>query len=215
MIKQVLSSYQRSKFDQTPDSIFYKNPRFVHHLDQTFRNRLTSIYLEYIPAQSIILDLMSSWVSHLPDVEYKKVIGHGLNKEELEANNNLDEYWTQDLNLNQEIPLDNDYIDYCLLVAGWQYLQYPEKVSSEILRILKPKGKFIISFSNRAFWNKSPNVWIEASDIERIKYVSSIIEQQGGTIHKTFKEDLFTSNLFGLGRIKSDPFISVIASCSS
>ena len=58
--------------------------------------------------------------------KYKKVIGHGLNKQELEKNTIFDTYWIQNFNLNQEIPLDNKSVDCCLMVAAWQYLQYPE-----------------------------------------------------------------------------------------
>lgn len=46
-----------------------------------------------------MLDLMSSWVSHLPaDVKYEKVIGHGMNAAELAKNKQLDSFWVRDLN---------------------------------------------------------------------------------------------------------------------
>ena len=63
---------------------FYSEPRFVHHLDAGFRARLTQLYRDRIPPCADVLDLMSSWVSHLPeDIRYDQVIGHGLNDEEL------------------------------------------------------------------------------------------------------------------------------------
>ncbi|GIR24335.1 MAG: hypothetical protein CM15mP39_01460 [Synechococcus sp.] len=83
----VLKDSQRFKLDATDDAIFYSEPRFVHHLDAGFRARLTALYRERIPPCAQVLDLMSSWVSHLPDdVSYDNVIGHGLNAEELSAN---------------------------------------------------------------------------------------------------------------------------------
>ena len=76
----VLEDSQRFKLDSSDDAIFYSEPRFVHHLDAGFRARLTALYRERIPPCAQVLDLMSSWVSHLPeDVSYDKVIGHGLN----------------------------------------------------------------------------------------------------------------------------------------
>ena len=215
MESNILTDYQRTKLDNSPDSIFYRDPRFVHHLDRSFRNRLTSLYSEVLSSDSVVLDLMSSWVSHLPKLKFNRVIGHGLNELELKANSQLDEFWVQDLNLNQQIPLNNGSIDYCLLVAGWQYLQYPEKVSAEIRRVIRPNGKFIISFSNRAFWNKSPNIWLEANDKERIKYVSSILTSQGWSIENSFYEILSSRNFIDSLFFNSDPFFSVIAEASS
>jgi len=81
----------------------------------------------------VVLDLMSSWVSHLPEeVRYEQVIGHGLNAEELEANPRFDRHWVQNLNQSQALPLANASIDCSLIVAGWQYLQQPEAVAAEL-----------------------------------------------------------------------------------
>ena len=90
----VLEDSQRFKLDSSDDAIFYNEPRFVHHLDAGFRARLTTLYRERIPPCAQVLDLMSSWVSHLPDdVSYDKVTGHGLNRDELKANPRLDQHW--------------------------------------------------------------------------------------------------------------------------
>ena len=85
MTNELLDDYQRSKLDNDDDALFYSQPRFVHHLDEGFRSNLTELYRHYISSDSIVLDLMSSWVSHLPEnIKYKRVIGHGLNQIELE-----------------------------------------------------------------------------------------------------------------------------------
>ena len=154
---------------------------------------------------------MSSWVSHLPDISYAQVIGHGLNSRELESNSRLDKFWVQDLNLDQTFPLVDNSIDYCLLVAAWQYLQYPENVAEEIFRITKPNGKIIISFSNRAFWSKSPNIWVESSDNERIKYISNVLSAQGWSIDKTYSF-YFNQKTINIFKNTSDPFFAVVAS---
>ena len=90
MVVQVLADQERFKLDRADDALFYAEPRFVHHLDGAFRARLTALYRQRIPPCAVVLDLMSSWVSHLPaDVSYERVIGHGLNGQELAANPRL------------------------------------------------------------------------------------------------------------------------------
>ena len=76
MVKMMLTDNQRSKEDYSDDSLFYAQPRFSHHLDEKFRLRLTDLYRQKICEGSVVLDLMSSWVSHLPtDLRFKRVIG--------------------------------------------------------------------------------------------------------------------------------------------
>ena len=104
----VLSAAQRRKLDESDDALFYSQPRFVHHLDGAFRARLTNLYRERLQPDWRVLDLMSSWVSHLPeDVTYAEVIGHGLNAEELAANPRLQRHWQQNLNQDQRLPLES------------------------------------------------------------------------------------------------------------
>ncbi len=208
----ILSDYQRSKEDNSDDSLFYSSPRFVHHLDQSFRSRLTQLYRDNIDQNSVILDLMSSWVSHLPkEIEYKKVIGHGMNREELSRNERLEKFWVQDLNINQKLPLDDNSVDTCLLVAAWQYLQYPEEISLELRRIIKPKGQLIVSFSNRAFWTKSPRIWVESSDRERIDYIMKILKISGWPSADFIVEQTKHASILPFLQTKGDPFFSVIA----
>ena len=208
---EVLNYYQRKKLDESNDEEFYSEPKFVYHLDANFRQYLSNVYKNEIAENSTVLDLMSSWDSYLPEEKkYKKVIGHGLNKQELEKNNIFDTYWIQNFNLNQEIPLDDKSIDYCLMVAAWQYLQYPENLTKEIVRILKRKGKFIIAFSNRAFWHKAPNIWTSSNEEERVKYVRKVLITNGFNEPKIIKKfnqpALISFNLFN-----KDPFYCLIA----
>tara|TARA_B100000579_G_C22509505_1_gene700823 strand:+ start:23 stop:673 length:651 start_codon:yes stop_codon:yes gene_type:complete len=202
----------RVKIDTSDDQIFYQQPRYVHHLSESFRTRLTELYSKYILNHYVVLDLMSSWVSHLPkDVSYKKVIGHGLNESELSSNNRLDSFWVQNLNKKQELPIEDSSIDIGLIVAGWQYLQYPEKVANELSRIIKNGSLLIISFTNRAFWTKSPNIWTNSSEMRRIEYVKSVLSDNGWKVDRVFNEQTFDNKLFGLYSSASDPFFSVIA----
>ena len=207
-----LSLYDREKVDIADDQIFYKQPRYVHHLSKSFRRRLTNLYSNYLLKHYVILDLMSSWVSHLPtNIRYKKVIGHGMNEAELISNKSLDKVWIQNLNKSQCMPIENSFIDAGLIVAGWQYLQYPEKVSLELSRIIKPDSPLIISFTNRAFWTKAPNIWTYSSEQKRIEYVTSVLMANGWRIKEIYSEKTQENKLLGFYSAEGDPFFSVIA----
>jgi len=208
---EVLNNYQRKKIDESNDEEFYSDPKFVYHLDSNFRQTLSDLYEREIENNSTVLDLMSSWDSYLPKGKtYKKVIGHGLNKQELERNKIFNSYWIQNFNLNQQIPLDEESVDYCLMVAAWQYLQYPENLSKEIARILSRQGKFIIAFSNRAFWHKAPNIWTSSTEEERVKYVRKVLISNGFNEPKIIIEFSDQAlNIFNF--FNKDPFYCLIA----
>ena len=208
---EVLNNYQRKKLDESNDEEFYSDPKFVYHLDANFRNYLSSVYKNEIDDNSTVLDLMSSWVSYLPlEKKYKKVIGHGLNKDELERNKTLNSFWVQNFNLSQKIPLENGSVDYCLMVAAWQYLQYPENITNEVSRILSDKGKILVSFSNRAFWHKAPNIWTTSTEEERVKYVRKVLITNGFKEPKIIKK-FNDNNLNFLPFLKKDPFYCLIS----
>lgn len=213
MTTLLLSDAQRRKLDESDDTRFYAEPRFVQHLDAAFRTRLTSLYRERIPPCAVVLDLMSSWVSHLPeDVTYEQVIGHGLNAAELQANPRLERHWLQDLNRDQRLPLAAASVDATLIVAGWQYLQQPEPIAAELLRITRPGGQVLVSFSNRMFFTKAPQVWTDGSDRDHLSYVAEVLAAQGWRIERTIAEDTHPAGPLGWLGGKGDPFFSVIAS---
>ena len=211
MVKLVLSDYDRSKIDESNDKIFYSQPKFAHHLDNGFRTSLQALNKELINPDSIVLDLMSSWLSHLPeDVSYKKVIGHGMNEEELSRNQFLDQYWVQDFNIDFLIPLADRSIDYVLIAAGWQYLQYPEYMAHELKRVVKPGGKLLISFTNRAFWHKTPKIWAESSSQKRLTYIRTILESQDWVNIRVISQ-VKTKKFLGIFNQNIDPFYGVLA----
>ena len=207
---EILNANQRRKLDESNDLDFYASPKFVYHLDSNFRKELTKIYNEELCSDSTVLDLMSSWDSYLPTKKYKKVIGHGLNKEELERNKYFDKYWIQNFNKDQNIPLESESIDYCLMVAAWQYLQYPENIAMEISRILKSSGKLIVAFSNRAFWTKAPNIWTTSDETQRVDYVRAVLTSNGFNEPKVIKK-FISNNLKIFPFFNCDPFYCLIA----
>jgi SAM-dependent methyltransferase len=207
----LLSNDQRRKLDESDDALFYAEPRFVQHLDAAFRSRLTALYRERLPPCAVVLDLMSSWVSHLPeDIAYEEVIGHGLNASELQANPRLDRHWLQNLNRDQRLPLADASVDATLIVAGWQYLQQPEAIAAELLRISRPGAQVLVSFSNRMFFHKAPMVWTDSSDRDHLAYVAEVLTAQGWRIDQVIAEDTRAEGPLGWLGGKGDPFFSVI-----
>ncbi|SBO43450.1 class I SAM-dependent methyltransferase [Cyanobium sp. NIES-981] len=208
----VLNEAERFKLDGGDDALFYAEPRLVQHLDAAFRGRLTQLYRERIPPCATVLDLMSSWVSHLPeDIHYDRVIGHGLNGRELEANPRLDSHWVQNLNQDQRLPLDTASVDAALIVAGWQYLQQPEAVAAELLRVVRPRGQVIVAFSNRMFFQKAPQIWTDGGDRDHLAYVARVLLAQGWGQPELIAEATRSPGPLGWLGGHGDPFFAVIS----
>ncbi len=151
--------------DNADDAEFYVPPRLVHHLDQPARDALTDFYRRTIPADARVLDLMSSWVSHLPDdAGYATVAGLGMNRAELDANPRLTDRVVQNLNSDPRLPYGDDSFDACLIALSVQYLTDPLAVFAEIARVLAPSGVCAVSFSNRCFPTKAVAIWQALDD---------------------------------------------------
>jgi len=151
--------------DNADDAEFYVPPRLVHHLDQPARDALTDFYRRTIPADARLLDLMSSWVSHLPDdAGYATVAGLGMNRAELDANPRLTDRVVQNLNSDPRLPYGDDSFDACLIALSVQYLTDPLAVFAEIARVLAPSGVCAVSFSNRCFPTKAVAIWQALDD---------------------------------------------------
>lgn len=148
------------KQDVGDDLAFYALPRLVSHIDDAAVAALTSYYRRVIPANAVVLDLMSSWISHLPaELATATVIGHGMNAVELQANTRLDQWFVADLNASPALPLADSSVDVALCCVGVQYLQQPVAVFAEVLRVLRPGGLFAVSYSNRCFPTKAVRIW--------------------------------------------------------
>ncbi|ACK70357.1 Methyltransferase type 11 [Gloeothece citriformis PCC 7424] len=210
----MLRPEQRTKLDPSEDDLFYSFPRFVTHVDDNFIHQLTNLYRERLTPNTPILDLMSSWVSHLPEeIEFSHVEGHGLNEEELAKNPRLDHYIVQNLNLNPKLPFDDQEFDAVLNAVSVQYLQYPEAVFSEIYRILKPGGVAIISFSNRMFYQKAIAAWREGTENSRVELVKHYFQSVSGFSKPevVVRQPSIPSFLGMFGLASVDPFYAVIA----
>jgi len=149
-----------TRLDESPDALFYATPRFVTHIDDAAIAAVTQLYREYFPPGGAIVDLMSSWVSHLPDdVVYGKVVGLGMNGDELAANPRLHGWVVQDLNETPELPFADGEFDGAAICVSVDYLTQPIDVFRECHRVLRPGGPLVITFSNRCFPTKVIAAW--------------------------------------------------------
>jgi SAM-dependent methyltransferase len=175
-MRELLSPEERQRLDPGDDARFYDRPRFVHHVDEGFRDRLTDLYAESLEVGDVVLDLMGSWVAHLPDRSFERVVGHGLNAEELRANGRYDEWFVRDLNATPGLDLPDASFDTVTCAVSVQYLQYPGTVFAEVGRVLRPGGVCIVSFSNRMFLRKAVRGWRERDMDGRAELVSRYFE---------------------------------------
>lgn len=167
--------------DESPDPLFYASPRLTVHIDDAAIAAVTHTYRELLPAGGAILDLMSSWRSHLPaDAGYRRVVGLGLNDEELAANPQLDERVVYDLNATSRLPFEDAAFDGCVVTVSVQYLTHPIDVFREVNRVLRPGTPFIVTFSNRCFPSKAVAIWRATTDTEHAQLVAAYFHASGG-----------------------------------
>jgi SAM-dependent methyltransferase len=166
--------------DETPDEEFYRTPRLVTHIDDGAIAAVTQLYRELFPAGGELLDLMSSWVSHLPpEVAYRRVIGLGMNEVELRLNEKLDSYIVQNLNTNPELPFGEAEFDGVGICVSIDYLTRPVEVLREVGRVLKVEAPLIVTFSNRCFPTKAVEIWHRLDDRGHMRLVESYLEEAG------------------------------------
>ncbi|AXG05332.1 methyltransferase domain-containing protein [Haloplanus rubicundus] len=195
----ILSALERQKQDNSDDSRFYDSPRYVTHADEAFCQRLTTLYDRIMAPGDRVFDAMGSWVSHFPKTDLGHVVGHGLNVEELAANDRYDEWIVQNFNEEQSLSLADDAFDVVCCALSVQYLQHPEAVFSEFGRILDDDGAVVVSFTNRMFPTKAIRAWRLASMDGRAELVASYLQAGGLSVTDRIAEG-------GAG----DPFYAVV-----
>ena len=193
-----------AKLDASEDELFYEPARLVYHIDDNAVAALTEFYRRVLPPGGVLLDLMSSWVSHVPpDIEYAEIIGHGMNAPELDANPRLSRWFVQNLNRDTALPLADASIDAAMLCVSIQYLQKPVEVLREIARVLRPSAPVVISFSNRCFWTKAVAIWRGLDDAGHARLVELYLRHAGF-------EPIETHRLADWIEDEQDPLIAVV-----
>lgn len=168
------------RYDESADEDFYTMPRLVNHIDDGAIRATTALYAQVLPAQGTILDLMSSWVSHLPtDRTYAGVVGLGMNEDELQANPQLTSYVVQNLNVSPALPFDDEAFDGAVCTVSVQYLTQPVRVFAEVGRALRPGAPFAVSFSNRMFPTKAVAIWQSLNDRGHVDLVGAYMQRAG------------------------------------
>lgn len=190
-----------SRQDEREDSWFYRTPRLVHHLDRTARDMVIDVYRRFIRDDSAVLDLMSSWVSHVPaEVKPSRISGLGMNRTELEQNPDLTDIQVHDLNIDPVLPYRTATYDVVLCTVSVEYLTRPLEVFKQIGRVLKPGGTFAVTFSNRWFRPKVIRIWEQLHEFERIGLVMEYFLQSG------VFDALGTYSMRGLVRPRDDKY---------
>ena len=193
-----------TKIDAEEDELFYQPPRLVCHIDDGAIAALTEFYRAALPAGGALLDLMSSWVSHLPpEIDYAEVIGHGMNATELAANPRLSRWFVQNLNRDTQLPLATASVDAAMICVSIQYLQQPVVVLRDLARVLRPGAPLVISFSNRCFWTKAVAIWRALDDDGHARLVERYLRHAGF-------EQIETHRLAEWVEDVSDPMTAVV-----
>ncbi|MDC0067973.1 methyltransferase domain-containing protein [Gammaproteobacteria bacterium] len=175
-----LPAHMFNRQDDSADETFYSSPRMVNHIDDATINEITKFYRETLSPGHELLDLMSSWVSHLPaDINYKKVTGLGMNLDELNANVLLDQVLVHNLNKTPVMPFSDASFNAVMIVVSIQYLTRPFEVFEEIQRVLKPEGRCIVAMSHRLFPTKAIYAFQTLAPQDRVELVKEYMRRGG------------------------------------
>ncbi|MEW5893033.1 MAG: methyltransferase domain-containing protein [Pseudomonadota bacterium] len=191
--------------DSSNDAAFYAKPRLVDHLDRLALKQVEKLYGRLLPRGGRVLDLMTSWKSHLSEAAPAQVVGLGMNAEELAANPVLGERLVQDLNQQPKLPFAEAEFDAAVCTVSVEYLTRPLEVFQEVARVLKPGAPFVLTFSNRYFPPKVIRVWEDCHPFERMGLVLEYFQRAGGFT------DLATFSLVGLPRPADDKYADRMA----
>ena len=169
------------KDDRGDDRWFYAQPRLVVHLDEPAIEAVGRYFAEALPRDAHLLDLMSSWRTHLPDdFVAERFVGLGMNAVEMMENPQLHDMVVHDLNVDPILPFEEAEFDACFVTVSIQYLTRPLEVFAEVNRVLKPGGSLHIIYSNRMFFTKAVAIWKSLDDEGRGLLIGTYFENSGG-----------------------------------
>ena len=177
----VLPPMAYARDDDTPDDRFYLPPRKVVHIDDDAIAALGRLYAAVLPRGGRLLDLMSSWRSHLPDgLRAREVVGLGMNSEEMADNPQLSRHVVHDLNRTPRLPFEDETFDGVTCAVSIQYVTHPVLLFREVRRVLRPGAPFVVAFSNRCFFTKAVAVWLDTTDEQHMALVRTYFDAAGG-----------------------------------
>jgi|UniRef100_A0A7V6DQ92 hypothetical protein len=166
--------------DEGDDRAFFAQPRLVSHVDTQAQAIMAALYSRLLKPGLAVLDLMSSWQSHLPHgLELGSLVGLGMNAAELQHNPQLTSHLIHDLNTDPDLPFADGQFDAVICNLSVEYLVRPFEVFAEAARVLRPGGLFIHTFSHRWFPPKVVKIWTELHEFERIGLVLEYFLRSG------------------------------------
>ena len=182
-VEQGFQDFFFERVDEEDDTLFYREPRLVVHIDEAAIVEIGRIFEELLPSERVLLDLMSSWRSHLPsDFAKERMVGLGLNAVEMRENPQLDEYVVHDVNREPRLPFEDASFDGVILTVSVQYLTRPVEVFREVGRVLRPGAPLVVTFSNRMFPTKAVRIWQACGDEQRTTLVKMYLQRAGGFV---------------------------------
>ena len=169
------------RVDETDDRLFFVEPRLVVHIDEPAIAVIGRYFQQELPSDGVILDLMCSWRSHLPDAfPRKRLVGLGMNAAEMRDNPALDRRVVHDLNADPRLPFADQAFDAAVVTVSVQYMIRPVEVFSHVRRVLKNGAAFHVIFSNRMFPTKAVAVWQRLDHRGRAQLIESYFHRSGG-----------------------------------
>jgi SAM-dependent methyltransferase len=167
--------------DELPDTQFYEQARLLVHIDEYAIEAARRLYGEELPSGGAILDLMSSYRSHMPpELAWTRLCGLGMNAEELRTNDQLTDFVVHDINADPALPFGDGEFDGAAAAVSVQYMTRPIETFREVCRVLKPGAPFIVTYSNRMFPTKAVRIWRALDDRERAGLIASYFMHAGG-----------------------------------
>ncbi len=173
-------AFPQGFFDRTddgPDPVFYGPPRLVTHIDDAAIAALGDHYRD-LGVTGDVLDLMSSWVSHLPE-RPRHLAVLGMNPLELTHNAAAHLRVVGDLNRTPVLPFADGSFDDVVCCVSVDYLTQPVEVFVEVARVLRPGGRFVVSISNRCFPTKAIRGWLATDDRGHVEIVRAYFSASG------------------------------------
>jgi len=164
--------------DPGADTAFYDVPRLVTHIDDGAIAAVGALYAE-LGVDGEVLDLMSSWVSHFA-VPPRRLVGLGLNATELAVNPALADRVVHDLNADPVLPFPDAAFDDVTCCVSVDYLTDPVTVFRDVARVLRPGGRFVVTFSNRCFPTKAIRGWLSTDDAGHVQIMNAYFVLSGG-----------------------------------
>ncbi len=167
-----------TRLDEDDDGRFYVQPRLVQHIDSGAIAAVRDLYDE-LGLYGEVLDLCSSWVSHLAKTP-QRLVALGMNADELDRNPQAQERVVHDLNREPILPFPDACFDGAMCTVSVDYLVRPFEVFDEVSRVLRPGAPFVCTFSHRCFPTKAIRGWLATDDELHTRLVAEYFRRSDG-----------------------------------